>query len=71
MGYGKEMLHLAIQYARNEIGAKKITLGVFENNAAAKYCYRAVGFKDVDASGEYYHVLGQDWKCLEMEYDFE
>ena len=71
MGYGKEMLNLAIQYARDDLGAEKITLGVFENNATAEYCYRAVGFKDVDASGEYYHVLGQDWKCLEMEYDFD
>ena len=70
MGYGKEMLNLAIQYARDDLGAKKITLGVFENNAEAEYCYRAVGFKDVDVSGEYYHMLDQDWKCLEMEYDF-
>lgn len=70
MGYGKEMLNLAIQYAREVLGAAKITLGVFENNAAAEYCYRAVGFKEMDALEEYYHVLGQDWKCLEMEYDF-
>ncbi|WP_331654746.1 GNAT family N-acetyltransferase [Anaerosporobacter sp.] len=70
MGYGKEMLKLAINYAREFLGAIKITLGVFENNDSAISCYRAVGFKENDSPAEYYHVLNQDWKCIELELNF-
>ncbi|MGN0341841.1 MAG: GNAT family N-acetyltransferase [Roseburia sp.] len=67
-GYGKRMLQLGIKYAIEIYGAKKVSLGVFENNQSAYHCYKAVGFKDimVDAP-EIYHVLGEDWKCLELE----
>lgn len=68
MGYGKEMLRLAMRYAFEILKVKKITLGVFENNEPAHYCYRSVGFRDVgQEEAEYYHVLGQEWKCLELE----
>ena len=68
MGYGKQMLALAVHYAFETYDVEKITLGVFENNPAAYHCYRAVGFRDVQLEKtEYYHVMGQDWKCMEME----
>lgn len=68
MGYGKEMLRLAMQYAFEILKVQKIALGVFENNDSAYYCYKSVGFRDVkQENAEYYHILGQDWKCLEME----
>ena len=67
-GYGKEMLQLSIQYAFQILKVQKITLGVFENNEPAYRCYKAVGFKDVLLEEcHYYHVLGEDWKCLELE----
>lgn len=67
-GYGKAMLKLGLKYAKEIYGAKKVTLGVFENNPAAYYCYKAAGFNDVILdSTETYHVLGEDWNCLEME----
>lgn len=67
-GYGKAVLQLGLKYAHGICGAKKVSLGVFENNPAAYHCYKAVGFKDV-VSGEVetYHILGEDWKCLELE----
>lgn len=66
-GYGRQMLTLAIAYAAETFGVRKITLGVFENNPAAYSCYKAVGFRDVEMEkSEYYHVMGEDWKCLEM-----
>ncbi len=69
-GYGKEMLSLALSYAFGILKAQKVTLGVFENNPAARYCYLAAGFRDVPTEqAEYYHVLEEDWKCLEMEAD--
>lgn len=66
MGYGKEMLSLAIKYSFEILKVKKITLGVFENNEPAYYCYKSVGFIDALES-EYYNILGERWKCLEME----
>lgn len=66
-GLGKLMLRLAIRYAFDAFHAEKITLGVFENNPAARYCYEAVGFREVPmVEEEYYCVMGQRWKCLEM-----
>lgn len=66
-GCGKAMLRLGLKYAFEIYGAKKATLGVFENNLPAYYCYKAVGFKDVvlDTTEKYY-VMGEEWKCKEM-----
>ncbi len=64
-GYGKEMLKLALKYAFEILMAEKVTLGVFENNAPAHYCYKSAGFKDVGE--EMYTVNGKKWKCIEME----
>lgn len=66
-GKGKEMLKLGLKYAFDVYGAKKVSLGVFENNEPAYYCYKAVGFKDVILDEtETYKVLGEEWKCKEM-----
>lgn len=68
MGYGKEMLQLALKYAFEILKVKKVTLGVFENNPAAYFCYKSAGFKDVQAyDAEYYSIMGEKWKCLELE----
>ena len=65
-GKGKEMLYLAIEYARNELNASKITLGVFANNDNARYCYEAVGFQPVGKIEIYKMSIGE-WECIEME----
>ena len=68
MGYGRQMLELAIKYAFDILKVKKITLGVFENNRAAYNCYKAVGFYEVQKEEqEYYHILNEDWLCIELE----
>ena len=64
-GYGKQMLHLAIQKAKNVFGAKKITLGVFDNNPLAFHCYESVGFKVTGA--DTYLIEGEEWTEKEME----
>ena len=67
-GYGKAMLQLGLKFAKEIYGAKKVSLGVFENNESAYYCYKSVGFKDVVLEKtETYTVLGEEWKCLELE----
>lgn len=67
-GFGKAMLQQGLKYAAEHYGAKKVTLGVFENNPSACHCYRAAGFQDVpSAQREAYCVLGEEWNCLELE----
>lgn len=70
-GYGKRMLQLGIKFAKEIFDAKKVSLGVFENNESAYYCYKAVGFQDIVLEKtEKYTVLGEEWKCLELEMKF-
>ncbi len=66
-GYGKAMLQLGLRYAFEVCGARRATLGVFENNPAAYHCYRAAGFRDVTPeTPEAYRILGEVWHCREM-----
>ena len=65
-GNGKKMLQLAIDYAKDRLGASKITLGVFTNNDSARYCYESVGFHPVGKTEIYKMPIGA-WECLEME----
>ena len=66
-GYGKQMLSLAIDYAQQELGAKRITLGVFCDNNSAVECYKSVGFR---ISGtDAYVIDGEEWKGYEMTTD--
>lgn len=68
-GYGKEMLQLALKYVFEQLKVNKVTLGVFENNPSAYYCYKAAGFQDIkDAEPVFYTIMGEPWKCLELEY---
>ena len=45
---GSKLLKTAIEYAFNELQAKKIILYVFENNIKAINLYRKFGFKEID-----------------------
>ncbi len=67
-GYGKAMLQLGLKYAFEIYGAKKVSLGVFENNAPAYHCYKTVGFEDVVLDEmETYRVLNEEWTCKELK----
>ncbi len=67
-GLGKGMLSLGLVYAKQVFGAKKASLGVFENNKPAYHCYRAVGFRESDHyEKEKYRIIGEEWNCLELE----
>lgn len=68
MGYGKQMLQLAIRYAFEMLKAEKITLGVFENNPSAYHCYKASGFREASKGQDFFcEILGEKWKCIELE----
>ena len=67
-GYGKEMLRLALKYAFEILHVHKVTLGVFENNSPAYYCYRSVGFTEIgEEQNEYCQIKNEKWKCIELE----
>lgn len=65
-GNGKKMLQLAMDYAKNTLGASKITLGVFTNNDSARYCYESVGFQPLGETEIFKMAIGE-WECTEME----
>lgn len=60
-GYGREMLELGKKYAFEILGAERITIGVFENNESAHWCYKKVGFVDTEI------VKEEPWNIIEME----
>ena len=65
-GYGKKILELAIQYAREKLHAKEINLGVFTCNESALKCYERSGFKIVDIEKNAYKFHEENWDCAEM-----
>ncbi len=68
MGYGKRMIQMAMRYAFDMLKAEKITLGVFDNNLSAYHCYKAAGFKEVSMEQDIvFEILGEQWKCIELE----
>lgn len=68
-GFGKSLVGMAVDYAFSKLGAKKVSLGVFENNPAAIRCYESAGFNRVVRQEiESYRCLGETWNCIEMEY---
>ena len=64
-GYGKQMLQLAILKAKQDFGARIITLGVFDNNPSVLHCYESVGF--VVTGTDTYAIDGEEWSGKEME----
>lgn len=65
-GIGKKMVLLAKKYAFDILGAKKITIGVFENNPGAYHCYKAAGFSEMGKE-IMIDILGETWKDIELE----
>ena len=69
-GIGRQMLGMAVEYATHFLKAKKITIGVLENNPGALRCYLAVGFRETEQTEPvYYNLLGQRIRCIELEMD--
>lgn len=66
-GYGVQMISLALKYAFEILGVKRVSLGVFENNPAARKCYEAAGFRETGYDPDYFDYHGKSWGCIEME----
>lgn len=53
------------KYAQQNLGANRITLGVFYHNLSALECYKSVGFYITRM--DTYTIDGEEWKGFEME----
>ena len=65
-GYGKEMLHLAVQYAFQITGAAAVQLNVFNENIAAKQCYEKVGFVERNIDKDVFSYKDELWSRCNM-----
>ncbi len=65
-GYGKEMLTLAIKYAFEILKVSRITLGVYDNNPSAHYCYKNVGFIDERYKENDFSYKDEQWGIYDM-----
>ncbi len=66
-GLAKRMLALAIDTAKHELGAKRLSLAVFEHNWVARKSYQALGFDIVSREIGSRTFHGQVWHLLRME----
>ena len=41
--------------------------GNLEETEGSCHCYKAAGFREVPSQEMYYDILGERWKCIEME----
>ena len=59
---------MAVSHAFERLAATKVSLGVFDNNPSAIYCYEAAGFHRVSRpTPESYECLGETWVGIEIE----
>ena len=67
-GYGKRMLEMGLKYAFDILKAKKVTIGVYENNPPARACYKSLGFQEVaEEKPRTLKYKDEEWKVIEME----
>ena len=66
MGYGKEMLNLALQYAFQITGAEAVQLNVFDENISAKKCYEKVGFVERNIDRNAFAYKDEQWSRCNM-----
>lgn len=68
-GAGQQMVSLAVKYATEILGMKRITLKVFDCNPAAKRCYEKVGFKEEEFIAEDFPYRDEMWGNSLMVYE--
>lgn len=66
-GLGRELLRLALEQCFTQMNARRVTLGVLEENERAVRCYLAAGMRVLPREQWRTHTfLGRDWLCVEM-----
>ncbi len=65
-GAGKAMVKQALAYAGRILGMRRATLGVFENNPAARRCYESAGFAAEGITRDAFRYREESWAVIEM-----
>ena len=65
-GYGRAMLKSGLMYAFTIYHARRVTLGVFEDNIPAYRCYLSAGFRET-GERETYVIDGTERVAIDME----
>lgn len=65
-GYAKEMICLAVNYAKDILKMKSVTIAVFTNNPGAIKCYKALGFKESYIEENALQYKTESWDRLHM-----
>lgn len=66
MGYGCQMLKLAVKYAFEIAKADAVQLNVFPENPGAKKCYEKVGFKERALTENAFSFRDESWGRCNM-----
>ncbi|MBQ0051680.1 MAG: GNAT family N-acetyltransferase [Treponema sp.] len=64
-GYGRKLIQLAEEYAKEKFKAKKFSLGVYTNNLKAMNCYLSMNFIPDGRISDFECPCGK-WKVMEM-----
>ncbi|MDO5111400.1 MAG: GNAT family N-acetyltransferase [Clostridia bacterium] len=68
LGLGKKLVQAAARYAFDYLDARRVTLGVFENNPSAHHCYLQAGFRPNAKEPVFYcAIMGEEWTQYELE----
>jgi RimJ/RimL family protein N-acetyltransferase len=65
-GHGREAVELLLRHAFGELGLQRVTLHVFESNAAARAVYRKTGFREATGPRETVKVEGRSERVIRM-----
>lgn len=65
-GYGKKLVKAAVRYAVLFLGAKVVSLRVFDNNPYARKCYDSCGFMERKEKHSTFKFKDYEWGCTEM-----
>ncbi|MBS6396415.1 MAG: GNAT family N-acetyltransferase [Clostridiales bacterium] len=65
-GIGRQMVEKAVQYAFEILGARRVTIGVFDCNPRAHTCYERVGFRDEFVEADAMEFYGESWSRFHM-----
>ena len=70
LGYGKQMIDLALKYAKDISGAESVQLNVFDVNTTAFQCYQKCGFIEHTRTPEAFTYKNEKWGRIHMLCEF-
>ena len=68
-GVGQQMVSMAVTYAVELLGMKRVTLKVFDCNPGAQHCYEKVGFREEEYRKEDFPYREEMWGNSLMAYN--